>query len=494
MKFEPPRPPGSVRDQYFNMDHLTRRHFIVRSSSVAIGFASLKASLAHGAVSRVLEQAPTTTGFGALIPDPDGVLDLPKGFTYRIIGAMGETMTDGLVCPGKHDAMAAFPYTNPDNSTDPDRCILVRNHEIEDAHRTPGPFGPHNERLHLVDRASLYDHGHGRPSRGGCTTVVYNMRTKEVERSWLSLAATERNCAGGLTPWGSWISCEETVSTKSDRFEQNHGYVFEVPVTTEPELAQPVPLKAMGRFNHEAVCINPETGIVYLTEDRHDSLLYRFVPQTKPTKPGDLRGPGKLQALRVLGQDGLDTRNWDEQRIEAGDPLAISWIDLDDIDSPNDDLRTRGFAKGAARFARGEGMWWGAMDNPNGKNQGAAYFACTNGGKEGAGQIFRLTPGGRGAPDTLELFIEPNDRSVLENADNITFSPWGDLVVCEDGQSPQHLVGVKPDGSLYTIAKNAYSGSEFAGACFSPDESTLFVNMQGMGWTLAITGPWNTRV
>lgn len=450
-----------------------------------MGFAGLQTSLAGGAIAELMSGAGKS-GFGPLSPDPDGILDLPAGFSYHIVSAMGTEMDDGLIVPGKHDGMASFPCMKDNGAVDPDRCILVRNHEIADAHKTPSPFGSRQERMDRVDTDKVFDTGFGRPSRGGCTTVIYNTKTGLVERHWLSLAGTEHNCAGGTTPWGSWISCEESVSAKGDRYEQDHGWCFEVPVTQDPELADPKPIREMGRMTHEAVCVDPKTGIVYMTEDRHDGLLYRFVPKV----PGDLHAGGQLQALRLIGLGTGDTRNWDAQLIQPNKPIACGWITLDDVESPLDDLRHRGYAKGAARFARGEGMWWGSQDQI--EENGAAYFACTNGGKEGAGQIWRLTPSGLGdGMDTLELIIEPNDPSVLQNADNITFSPWGDIFVCEDGESPQFLVGVTPDGELYQFAKNAMNWSEFAGVCFSPDGSTMFVNMQQMGWTLAVTGPWD---
>ncbi|MFK7760067.1 MAG: alkaline phosphatase PhoX [Phycisphaerales bacterium] len=474
------------------MDQITRRMFMVQSASVTAGFLGLRSTLSAGVLSETIHALDGSTkglGFGPLIKDPDGVLDLPKGFMYRVISPMGNMMDDGLIVPGKHDAMASFPYVNGDGTTDPGRCILIRNHEIEDAHRTLSAFGSNREHLHLIPPNKLYDAGHGRPSKGGCTTVVYNLKTQRSEKHWMSLAGTERNCAGGPTPWGSWISCEETASIKGERFEHDHGYCFEVPATTEPEIADPKPMLGLGRFMHEAVCIDPTSGIVYLTEDRHDGVLYRFVPDVKPAKAGDLLGPGKLQALKAIGNDSLDTRNWDAQRVAVGQSIPCGWITLDHIDSPKDDLRFRAFDAGAARFARGEGMWWGSQTPED--TYGSAYFACTTGGKVGAGQIWKLTPSGLGEGlDTLELLIEPNDTSVLQNADNITFSPWGDIVVCEDGEAPQYLVGITPKGELYHIAKNAYSGSEFAGACFSPDGSTFFVNLQQSGWTLAITGPW----
>lgn len=462
------------------MNPISRRHFLARSSSVTLGFAGLSASLARGSTTSLLESlcnsAADDIGFGPLILDPKGILDLPAGFTYNIVSKIGERMDDGFDVPGKHDAMGAFPYINDDGSVDPDRTILIRNHEIEDAHRTTGAFET-QEAIDRLEPAMVYDYGHGRPSRGGTTTLVYNTKTKELEKHWLSLAGTERNCAGGITPRNTWLTCEETSTVKGYRFEQNHGYVFEVPATTSPSIADPKPIKAMGRFMHEACCTDPNTGIVYMTEDRHDGIIYRYVPND----PDDLHQGGKLEALRIDHTPSMDTRNWDAQKINPGDQVAIRWIRLDRVDSPKDDLRYRGFNAGAARFARGEGMWWG---------NDSAYFAATTGGKSYSGQLWRIIPSENGYEDKLELFIEPNDPSVLERADNITFSPWGDIVVCEDENKPPHLVGVTMEGKLYRIARNAASNSEFAGAVFSPDGSTLFVNLQNPGWTVAITGAW----
>lgn len=464
------------------MPPISRRHFLSRSSCVAMGFAGLSSSLARGSTASLLAKLADdasidpTLGFGPLIEDPRGIIALPEGFSYTLFSRTGERMDDGLSVPGKHDAMGAFPYINDDGSTDPDRTVLIRNHEIEDGHRTTGPF-VHVDDLLGFDKAKLYDPGHGRPSRGGTTTMVYNTKTRELEAHWMSLAGTERNCAGGITPRNTWLTCEETASVKGERFEHDHGYVFEVPATTRPALAEPRPISGMGRFMHEACCTDPRTGIVYQTEDRHDGLIYRYVPND----PDDLHAGGKLQALRVDHTPSLDTRNWDADTIKPGEPVTCSWITLDEVDAPKDDLRYRGFDAGAARFARGEGMWWG---------DGAAYFAATTGGKGYHGQLWRITPDPKSGVDTLELFIEPRDPSVLHRADNICFSPWGHLIVCEDENEPPRMIGVTMSGQLYVIGRNARSNSEFAGATFSADGSTLFVNVQNPGYTLAISGPW----
>ncbi|MEQ8882249.1 MAG: DUF839 domain-containing protein, partial [Cyclobacteriaceae bacterium] len=315
--------------------------------------------------------------------------------------------------------------------------------------------------------------------------IVFDEKTQTIEKEYLSLVGTVRNCAGGPTPWNSWISCEESTLKADGTLEKDHGYNFEVKATTQSGVQAPVPLKAMGRFNHEAVAVDPKTGIVYLTEDAGDGLIYRFIPE----QYGDLTR-GKLQAMKLKDKSSFDSRNWQEESNDVmplNEKLDVEWMDLDNIQSPENDLRLRGYESGAIRFARGEGMW-------NGK--GEFYFACTNGGQKKNGQIFRYipspeegTPNESSNPAKLELFVESHDAQMLEHADNLTYSPWGDLIVCEDKREPK-LVGVTPNGELYHFAENVGFKSEFAGACFSPSGETLFVNIQGPGLTLAIQGPW----
>ena len=465
---------------------ISRRHFIRTCGLVAIGFTGLH-KLSCASAAGVSAGALAANGYGALVPDPKGILDLPPGFTYKIISRYGQIMDDGLRVPHLPDGMATFP--GPDGLT-----ILIRNHELRPDN--PGPFGSKMQLLDKVDMSKLYDRGMGKtPGHGGTTTVVYDTRQQKVVREFLSLGGTMRNCAGGPTPWNTWITCEETVQridTRSSNqyfYEKDHGYNFEVPATVDIKLADAVPLIEMGRFNHEAVAVDNESGIVYQTEDRDDGLIYRFIPK----KAGQLSAGGKLQALKVKDQPALDTRNWKSRAtVAVGAKLVVEWIDIEDVTSPKDDLRDQGYDNGAARFARGEGMWRGSD---------GIYFACTSGGNKRLGQIWRYVPAkGEGtaaetsAPGTLELFVEPNNSNLVENADNLTVAPWGDLVVCEDRQGDVvRLVGVTPQGKLYTFA-HSHNKTEFAGVTFSPDGSTMFVNIQGKGWTVAITGPWQTRM
>ena len=446
-----------------------RRGFI-RTGSFAAAFLGLR-TLAHAQPEgRIIEP------YGPLIKDPAGLLDLPEGFTYNLLSKEGDEMSDGFRVPGAFDGMAVFPGADG-------KIILIRNHELG-----PDGFGPGD--LKDTAKAVCYDPGEADepPHIGGTTTIVFNPLTGVVESQFLSLTGTHRNCAGGAMPWGSWITCEEPPELTSPR-GLKHGYCFEVKATATPELQKPVPLRALGRFNHEAVALDPRTGILYLTEDRNDGLLYRFLPD----KATDFSS-GRLQALKVTGTPSVDLRNYETIQkadlAQEGRPMKVEWIDLEDIDSPNDDLRIRGAQTGAAVFARGEGIHF---------HEGIAYICCTDGGPQRRGQIFKLSPSARpGETEELELFIEATANDLLTNGDNLCVAPWGDLVVCEDfaiedaGPHP-HLRGVTPQGQIYTIAKNAKSAVEFAGSCFNEDGEWLFVNVQSPGHTFAITGPWAKR-
>lgn len=475
---------------------LSRRHFLARGSSFALGFASLGAISARRAGARGLT-IDDDAGFGPLVRDPKGMVDLPEGFWYSVISRTGEEMDDGYLVPGRHDGMAAFP--GPDGLT-----VLVRNHEMESDWVALSPFGPDAKRLKQIHADRLFDRGYDKtPGLGGTTTLVFDTRTHTLRRHFLSLAGTERNCAGGPTPWGTWLSCEETDNGRNARHEQSHGWVFEVPADPASGLIQAEPLRAMGRFYHEAAAVNPATDVVYMTEDLDDGLIYRFVPNTRQ----NLRAGGRLQALMLRDRSGAVTNNWGETRqITPREPLACQWVDLEDVHSPKFNLRKQGHeGKGAATFARGEGMWWAAENADDAPpDRGSIFFTCTSGGKAREGQLWRYRPSPvEGTPDedktpgTLELFLEPNNASELNNPDNLTVAPWGDLIICEDdtGDAPdqQRLVGITSSGKPYPLARNRLSDSEWAGATFSPDGSTLFANIQTPGLTLAITGPWKKR-
>lgn len=456
---------------------MDRRQFLKSTVAVSAAFSGIAALAGCARSASVIRTSPVN-----LIPDPDGLLDLPPGFTYSVVSTEGEAMSDGLLTPGDFDGMAAFDM--------PDGLTLVRNHELSIRQRERSAYIRNGQRIGEPDMSRFYDpaqDGNGVP--GGTTTLVLDPATLEIRQQFLSLAGTYNNCAGGPTPWGSWLTCEETTMTVGDQLARAHGYVFEVPAHAR-ELVPARALTDMGRFRHEAVAVDPATGIVYLTEDEYDNaLFYRFIPN----EPGNLAAGGRLQCLKIRDAHGLDTRNWEQTEITPGDSLAVEWMDVDQPDNPGNDLALRHIAAGAAHFTRGEGIWFG---------DGELYFTCTDGGRERVGQIFRYIPsrlegqaGEATEPGRLELFIESPGRDVMDYCDNICIAPWGDLIIAEDGQDDQYIRGVTPAGRIYTIARNAFSVddrySEFCGPCFSPDGNILFLNVQSEpSRTFAVRGPW----
>lgn len=474
----------------------TSRRRLIQGTAASLAFAGLARYAAaqdgvHQATAAEVEADAYRSevfGYGPLKPDPKGLFDLPEGFSYTVVSKAGDPMSDSFITPHKMDGMGCF-------ALDKDRVALVRNHELKPGDLDWTAYGPGRglatkmaaDRIYDLDDAQL-------PATGGTTTLVYDLKSRTLERSHLSLTGTSTNCAGGITPWGSWLSCEETLQAKGQGAQKDHGWVFEVP-SQLAGVAEPHPITGMGRFRHEAVCIDPRTGVAYLTEDMGDGfgLFYRYLPNDRTR----LQAGGRLQALALPEGADADPRNWSGTYWAQGDWRNARWIDLDGVDNPHEDLRYRGHAKGAAWFARGEGIHFG---------QGELYFACTSGGPKKGGQIFRYVPSPRegqadeaSQPGRLQLFVEQPDIKVMEMCDNISTSPWGHLFVCEDKIGGiNYLRAVTPQGKVYTVGRNAAPGngdvggnSELAGVCFSPDGSTLFVNVYFPGVTLAITGPWS---
>lgn len=271
---------------------ITRRVFNQGLMALALtGLSRHVLAVEAGAKSQRLSYA---LGYGKLISDPDAVLDLPAGFSYQIISDLGDIMSDGLKVPDRADGMGCLPL-------DEDRVVLVRNHELS-------PPKPGQDNTSYSDKIKLdfaYDiNSQEQPLPGGTSNLIYNLRTKRLENQFMSLIGTIRNCSGGITPWNTWLTCEESVLKASDEISQDHGYVFEVPASAT-SLVEAKPIKEMGRFNHEAACVDPRTSIVYLTEDRNDSLFYRFIPNTLE----NLHAGGRLQALALVKSDKFDTRN-----------------------------------------------------------------------------------------------------------------------------------------------------------------------------------------
>ncbi|PSP16350.1 MAG: phosphatase [Cyanobacteria bacterium QS_8_64_29] len=462
---------------------LSRRKFFALTSATAAGTVLSASALRNLHAKTLTGQAQQSAGFGPLQPDPNGLFDLPHGFQYRAFSQRGETMNDGTTVPDDHDGMASFDGGRG-------RSILVRNHELDSPDEQNESFGT-NPSIPAYDPGAI----------SGTSTLSVGPDRRLIEHR-RSLAGTERNCAGGpvsvnsRSSLGSWLSGEETIAlpASDNPLQKRHGYVFEVPADSPSDA---VPLTAMGRFLHEAVAEDPETGYLYETNDDFFELglFYRF----RPNRKGDLRQGGMLEALVVKGMPGVDTSNNNQNTIPVNKKMPVEWIQVPEPD-PQDNLQDSGsnqqrkiqhqqlsggrkVREVAALFNRTEGCWY--------DGEGGVVFTATDAGPNELGQVWRLDLRNQ----TLELLAEPRDPNVLQSPDNITVTPWGDLLICEDGDGVDRLVGVTPEGEFYVFGRNARNNAEIAGANFSPDGRTLFINapLSNPGTTLAIWGPWDKQ-
>jgi secreted PhoX family phosphatase len=434
----------------------------------ALWAVSLREMMARQAVDQSIAAVSPYGPVGPRIDQTTGLplLQLPEGFSYFSYGWNGDRMSDGIRTPPLHDGMAVVDLYNGN----PDLLVLVRNHEV-DGLTTP-----------YINKPEITYATNG---GGGTTNLIFDARRGRFVKSWASLAGTIRNCAGGVTPWGSWITCEETTTGNA---AGTHGWCYDVGATA----GNPTALTAMGRFNHEAMMVDPATGYVYETEDNGASSgFYRFVPNVA----GQLADGGDLYMLKVknttqlhLGSAAVVGTIWDVEWVRIPDPLALS-----------QSIYAQGRTLGATGFNRLEGAWWSAT---------TGYFLSTSGGSTQNGQVFEYNPGA----GTLTLIYNSPDFNDCDNPDNMTITPRGGLLLCEDAAGgvggdvvAERLIGLTLTGTAFTFAVNNinlplayndrvsagnYRTQEWAGACYSPDGKWLFVNIQTPGVTFAITGPW----
>ncbi|RKS71888.1 hypothetical protein BZB76_4699 [Actinomadura pelletieri DSM 43383] len=403
-------------------------------------------------------------GYGPLIPDPKGVLDLPKGFSYKTLSVEGDPISDGVVVPGAHDGTATFPASRPGKGNGKasgrrGNTLLVRNHE-------QGNGGTRA----VAPPELTYD-----PAAYGGTTTLEVDRHGNLVSQYVSLAGTAVNCAGGRTPWGTWLTCEETEGIGGET--KSHGWVFEVDPYGRD--TKPVPLTGLGRFSHEAVAVDPHTNIAYLTEDASKpfGLFYRFRPREHRGGYHSYLAGGRLEALNVRDVPDLSLVT------EPGTRLHARWVAVPDPAAKQTSIRKQ-FDK-ITRSQKLEGAWWG-----HGKAYFVASFAEKKAGSAGehAGQVWTYDP--RRNEIELQLIFKPGGR--YDGPDNITVSPYGGgVILAEDGDGEQYLVGTTRENKPFAMARNALNGSEFTGVTFSPDGRILFANRQSdPGATFAITGPW----
>ncbi|WP_030815381.1 alkaline phosphatase PhoX [Streptomyces sp. NRRL F-2799] len=468
---------------------LTRRDFarttaITGAGVVLAGSVGALATAPQALAAADLDGAEDThghpgIGYGPLIPDPDGILALPAGFSYRVVTYSGRTrLESGESTPSNHDGTAAF--AGPRGAV-----LLVNNHELK------GPRANWEHPVPLTE-GLVYDPA----ASGGCTVV--EVRRDQVAE-WVGIAGTSTNCAGGSTPWGTWLTCEET----EDRAGQNgmtkdHGYVFEVDPADRRANRAPEPIKALGRYAHEAVVVDPKRGHLFLTEDASgpNGLFYRWTPpEGFHHGRGRLRAladdAGVLQAFRCFDSGGRFVDDL-SRATRTGTVYGVDWVDVPDRDARTVPVRKQ-FTDGQVTRARKlEGMWWG---------DGGVYVVSSYAREESPvqhdGQVWFYDPRRR----TLTLKVLLGTGGTFDGPDNITISPYGGLIIAEDGEGVQHLFGATDGGRTYPIARNelnigtesAPEYSEFTGVTFSPDGHTLFANIQEPGIMLAITGPWKRQ-
>ena len=459
----------------------SRREFLnetfstVSGFGVAAAFTALSGRISLGGLQKADNKLKPNRDEATGLP----LIRLPEGFRYTSYGWTGEKMSDGLRTPWNHDGMGVV--------AEQDGVVtLVRNHEV----------GNDGEAWKIKD-AKPFDS----LAQGGCTTLKFDTKEGKWLESFAAISGTSRNCAGGVTPWGTWLTAEETVlgigdkdrykDSKRRKFKKDHGWVFEV----DPNgVKDPVPLKDMGRFVHEAVAIDRTSGIVYETEDRKTAGFYRFIPKVK----GKLAKGGELQIAEVIGQRDL------RGHVAQGKSFDVRWHKIADPTRAHksgfwkDELGVfrQGQKLGGTTFSRLEGCWSG---------EGLVYFDATSGGSAKAGQIWQYDP----VKEKLTMLFESPGKETLNMPDNLCVNPHGGLILCEDGdygeaERPQRIHLLSQDGKLIPFAVNDvqlkgqkgftgdFRGREWAGATFSPDGKWLFANIQTPGITFAITGPWES--
>ncbi|MCM2429124.1 alkaline phosphatase PhoX [Streptomyces sp. RKAG337] len=481
---------------------LTRRDFVQRTAITGAGVVLAGAvdvlATAPGALAA---DTPATTaakgaaaghhapelGYGPIVEDPQGLLGLPAGFAYRVITRTGvTTLETGESTPSNHDGTATFEGVRG-------ATLLVTNHELKGKRAAwPNP-------VPLIE-GLVYDPA----AAGGCTVVEVAKHGGHVAE-WVGIAGTSTNCAGGATPWGTWLTCEETEDKAGQNgMTKDHGYVFEVDPYNRRANRDPKPIKALGRYAHEAVVVDPKRGHLYLTEDASgpNGLLYRWTP---PAGFHHGRGhldslgetAGVLQAFKCFDSGGKFVDDL-SRATKTGTVYGVDWVDVPDRDAKTVSVRKQFAAGEVTRARKLEGMWWG-----DGGTYIVSSYARDESPVQHDGAVWFYDPKRRTL--TLKVLLgvnaDPGADGPFDGPDNITVSPYGGLVIAEDGAGIQHLFGALDDGRTYPIARNelnigtdlepAYS--EFTGVTFSPDGHTLFANIQEPGIMLAITGPWRRQ-
>jgi secreted PhoX family phosphatase len=468
--------PASIPPPDLPADGLSRRSLLTRSATASVGIV-LSGSI-PGLFGTAEARRGEEVGYGPLVPDPAGILSLPAGFGYAIVAQSGvTTLESGEPTPDDPDGTAAFMRRGGKGS------VLVNNHEIGGGETLRVPLLP----------GFVYD-----PMGGGGTTTIEVDADGNRVREYVSLAGTHNNCAGGRTPWDTWLTCEETEASPAGS-TMRHGYVFEVDPYDRDANRDPKPIRALGRYPHEACVVDPHEHRIYLTEDagNPNGLLFRWTPPdgALPLGRGSLReladDAGTLEAMKASTRDGVHVPDLSVATV-PGTRYRVEWVDVPDRDATATSVRKQFADDQITRSRKLEGMWWG-----DGGAYFVASFARTTDGSvaQHDGQVWLLDPGDGTIELKLWFAYAPADQDGdPEGPDNITVSPFGGVMIAEDGDGRNHLVGATDHGETFFLARNELAGdSEFAGPTFSHDRRILFASVQSPGHVFAIRGPFRRQ-
>ena len=440
--------------------------------------------------------------FPALVDDPAGILALPPGFSYEIVTYAGKTqLEDGTgPTPSNHDGTAVFNARGR-------RLQLIQNHELS----AGSALGVPHVKGTVYDPAAI--------AAGGCT-VIDTDRQGRNHGERVAISGTLVNCAGGPTAWGTWLTCEETetkagtawsANGQSGTYAKDHGYVFEV---FRDGRKLPEPIKAFGRYAHEAVAVDPDNRRVYLSEDASNpnGLFYRWnAPSGVRLGPGIAdqlsATAGTLEAMAIIMDDGSvlpDVAYLTSAQI--GRPFPVRWVTVPERDGQTTSVRKQ-FTNEVTRGKKFEGVFGtdkgvyvvnsfafntGDLPADAVKHDGMVWFYSY------ADKTITLVTYFPHQTTTDTGTAPRYDGVVFDGPDNVTVTPWGTLVLAEDGVGASHVLSSVPGGPSYAIARNQLNigtaaspeYSEFTGPTFTADGEVLFVNIQTPGITLAISGPW----
>jgi len=399
---------GAVPSRSAIRRDLSRRAFLRASGALGLGFLADPL-----AASRARADNGCAAGFGPLQQADANGLRLPAGFTSRVVAITGQPVgATSHVWHADPDGGATF-------ATDSGGWIYVSNSEVGGGAGGAGAieFGP-----------------------GGAILNAYPI-----------LSGTSRNCAGGPTPWGTWLSCEEVSA----------GRVFECDPFAPG--SQGIARPALGTFNHEAAAVDPDAQHVYLTEDQPDGLLYRFTPSSYP-----MLAAGTLEAAEILDPGG-------QGAIQPGQVRPLAWHAVPNPNPGAGQPATRYQAPAATPFNGGEGCWY---------RDGVIAFST-----KGDNRVWRLDLA-NGTIDILYDFATaPNP--VLTSVDNVYISPCGDVYVAEDPGNLE-IVALAPSGLAEPIARlTGVVNTEITGPALSPDGTRLYFSSQrNPGKTYEVSGPF----